>query len=359
MNKSIHPSLLLRNCLLVTLVLALPLSGCAPKELPMPIELVLHSWVDYMPQSVMDAFTKEYGISIKYVEYESEEEPVKNIQIGNVYDLVLLNPEFISPLVEENLLKPIDYQNVPNFKNVSANFRELVFDPDNKYSIPFHWGTTGILVRTDLIDRPITSWNDLWDPAFAGKVGIWDVPRSMIPITLKALGYSANSQDLAQLEEAHRYLLKLKANAVILSGLEPSITPILESGKLEIGFGWAYDAAQAKLSNKPIEYVIPEEGTILWSDFFVIPANANNPRGAELFLNFILQPEIAGQIINESYYPVPVDGAELYVLPEILKDPAIYPDQSQIQNAEITLPISKDRKAIYDDIWASFMDGNP
>jgi spermidine/putrescine-binding protein len=108
----------------------------------------------------------------------------------------------------------------------------------------------------------------------------------------------------------------------------------------------------------PIEYIIPEEGTILWMDNFIIPANANNPLGAELFLNFILQPEIAAQIINESYYPMAVDGVEPFVLPEILQNPVIFPDNSQLQKAEITLPIRPDRKWIYDDIWADFMEGN-
>jgi spermidine/putrescine transport system substrate-binding protein len=261
-------------------------------------------------------------------------------------------------MVEENLLKPIDHYNVPNFKNVSANFRDLVFDPGNKHSIPFHWGTTGILVRTDLIDHPITSWNDLWDPSFAGKVGIWAIPRSTIPITLKALGYSANSENLDELEKARQYLLQLKSNAVILSGLETSVTPILESGELVIGFGWAYDAALAQESNMPIEYIIPEEGTILWMDNFIIPANANNPRGAELFLNFILQPKIAAQIVNESYYPMAVDGMDQFVLPEILHNSVIFPDDAQMQKAEITLPIRADRKWIYDEIWADFMEGN-
>jgi spermidine/putrescine transport system substrate-binding protein len=359
MIKPIQLNLHVRSCLLALLTINLFIVGCSPKEPPMPTELVLYSWAEYMPQSVMDAFTKEFGITIKYIAYETEEDVPENIQAGKVYDLVLLNPEFIPQLVEKNLLRPIDYRQVPNFKNVSANFRDLVFDPGNKYSVPFHWGTTGILVRTDLIDRPITSWNDLWDPAFAGKVGIWPYPRSVIPITLKALGYSANSENLAELEKARQYLLKLKPNAVVISGFETSMVPMLESGELEIGFGWAYDAALAQESNLPIEYVIPEEGTILWMENFIIPANANNPRGAELFLNFILQPEIAAQIVNESYYPMAVDGSEQFVLPEILHNPVIFPDNTQMQQAEITLSIRPERKWIYDEIWADFMEGNP
>jgi spermidine/putrescine transport system substrate-binding protein len=348
-----------RSRLWVFLLLGMLISGCAPQEPPMPTELVLYSWVEYMPQSVMDAFTKEYGITIKYVAYEAEEKVPENIQAGNVYDLVLLNPEFIPQMVEEKLLRPIDYRQIPNFKYVSANFRDLTFDPGNKHSIPFHWGTTGILVRTDLVNRPITKWLDLWDPAFADKVGVWAIPRSVIPFTLKALGYSANSEDLAELDKARQHLLGLKSNAEILSGWKASIIPMLESGEIEIGFGWAYDAVLAQESKLPIRYIIPAEGTILWMDSFIIPANAPNPRGAELFLNFILQPEIAAQIVNESFYPMAVDGAEQFILPEILHNPVIFPDNTQMQKAEITLPIHPDRKSVYDEIWASFMEGDP
>jgi len=348
-----HPS---RPVLSFLIVVGL-LVGCTLSEPPMPRELILYSWAEYMPQSVMDAFTEEYGITFEYLAYETEEEVVENIHAGNIYDLVLLNPEFIPQMAMENLLKPIDYHNIPNFKYVSANFRDLVFDPGNRYSIPFHWGTTGILVRTDLVDQPVTSWNELWNPAFAGKAGIWAIPRSTVPITLKALGYSANSENLAELEMARQYLLQLKSNAVIVSGLETSIVPMLESGELVIGYGWAYDAALAQESNLPIDYIIPKEGTILWMDNFIIPAGANNPHGAELFLNFILQPEIAAQIVNESYYPMAVDGIEPFVLPEIVQNPVIYPDNDQLQEAEITLPIRTDRMWIYDSIWADFMAG--
>ena len=342
--------------LLIILGSSLPLASCAA-EPPLPKELILYNWVDYMPQSVMDAFTNEYGITIKYVAYGSQEEVPESIEAGIAYDLVVLGPEFIPGLAEKKLLKTIDYRNIPNFKYVSANFRDLAFDPGNKYSIPFHWGTTGILVRTDRIKRPITSWKDLWDPAFAGKLGIWPISRSMIPITLKSLGYAANSENPAELEKVRQRLLELKPNAVIVSNMESTVVPLLESGEVDIAYGWAYDAMVAQESTVPIEYSIPQEGTILWTDHFFIPANANNPRGAELFLNFILQPETAALSVNESYYPLAVDGTEQYVRPEILHNPVIFPDKTQLQNAEITLPIHPDRKWIFDDIWADFVEG--
>ncbi|MBK7452435.1 MAG: spermidine/putrescine ABC transporter substrate-binding protein [Anaerolineales bacterium] len=359
MDKSFQRNFQLRNCLLVMVFLSLILPGCAPKEQPIPGELILYNWVEYMPQPVLDAFTKENGITVKYVTYQSQEEAFDNMQAGTVYDLVVLKPEFIPELAEQNQLKAIDYAQVLNFKYVSANFRDLAFDPGNKYTIPFHWGTTGILFRTDLVDRPITRWSDLWDPTFAGKVGVWPIPDSLIPITLKMLGHSANSEDPAQMEEVRQSLLQLKPNSVVISNTNATVVPLLESGEVEIAFGWAYDAMLAQESTQPIEYIIPEEGTILWTDYFCIPANAANPRGAELFLNFILQPEIAARIVNESYYPMAVDGMDEFIIPDILHNPVIFPDNAQMQNAEIILPTHNSRKPAYDDVWSSFIGNNP
>lgn len=343
--------------ILVTLSFNFLLTGCASKEPPLPKELILYNWMDYMPQSILDAFTKETGIRVNYVAYESQEDAVESIEAGNVYDVVVMGAEFIPQLAEENRLKPIDYRYTQNFKNVSANFRDLAFDPGNKYSIPFHWGTTGLLVRTDLVSKPVTSWRDLWDPAFAGKVGIWPIARSLIPISLKAQGYSANSEDPSQLEATHRHLMQLKPNAQIISNMDSSVVPKLESGELQLAYGWAYDAVLAQQSVVPITYIIPAEGTILWTDHFIIPVNANNPRGAEMFLNFILQPKIAAQIVNESYYAMAVVGIEEFVRPELLQNTVIFPDNSELKNAEITLPVHLDRKWIFDEIWADFMDG--
>ena len=147
--KKLTPFHMIIHIILLTMLSSnFLLAGCSA-EPPMPKELVLYNWVDYMPQSVMYAFTKEHGITIKYVAYGSQEEVPESIEAGSAYDLVVLGPEFIPELAEKKLLKTIDYRNVPNFKHVSANFRDLAFDPGNKYSIPFHWGTTGILVRTD------------------------------------------------------------------------------------------------------------------------------------------------------------------------------------------------------------------
>ena len=157
-------------------------------------------------------------------------------------------------------------------------------------------------------------------------------PAFSIPITLKMLGHSANSESPAEMEEVRQSLLGLKPNVVVISNTNATVVPMLETGELEIAFGWAYDATLAQELSLPIEYIIPQEGTILWTDYFCIPANAANLRGAELFLNFILQPEIAAQIVNESYYPMAVDGMDQFYYPRNPAQPSYLP--SKCSNAK-------------------------
>jgi spermidine/putrescine transport system substrate-binding protein len=346
--------------LCVIVVLATACNGNSTESPATPAlanEITLYNWIDYLPQSVMDAFTEEYGITINYVYYESQEEAVQNIRAGKTYDLVVLPPELIPGLYNEGYLAPIDYSNVLNFKNVSPNFRDLAFDPGNKYSIPFHWGTTGLIYRKDLVHKEITSWSDLWGPEFEGQVGIWPILRAVIPITLKSLGYPANSEDPAHLQMALEKMLELRKTSFLLSNASSSIVPVLAEGEAVIGYGWAYDALI--IEDLPILYTIPEEGSILWSDHFVIPANSTNKQTAELFLDFLLRPEISGQIINESYYPMANDAAVPFISPEIINNPIIFPPSDVIENSEIILSLSPEGLKLYEDIWQQFMDAVP
>ena len=207
--------------------------GGAPTPVPTPTpppladELILYNWAEYMPQSVLEAFTEAYGVRVVYEAYESQEDAADNIQAGRIYDVAVLPPEQIPSLIAAGALAEINFRNIPNFKNVSANFRDLAFDPGNRHSIPFHWGTTGLLVRTDLVKEPVTRWADLWNPKFAGKVALWPVSRDLIPIALKSLGYRADSDRPAELEAALQALLKLKPNAFFIGNDNATVVPVL------------------------------------------------------------------------------------------------------------------------------------
>lgn len=156
-------------------------------------QLVFLSWADDLPQSVIDAFESEFGVELVYETYESTEEAVENLRAGRVYDVAVIDGPYIPRLVADELLVKIDYRNVPNFRHVSANFRDLSFDPGNLYSVTYNWGLAGLIVRNDLVGRPVTTWSDLWDPALAGRELVWDDKDILIGIALQSLGYSINT----------------------------------------------------------------------------------------------------------------------------------------------------------------------
>jgi spermidine/putrescine transport system substrate-binding protein len=357
-SSSTKPIRRLRGVLLV--VASVLLAACqsaagAPTPDDGPTTITLYNWVDYMPQSVIDAFTAEYGIQVEPVVYEAQEEVVAGLRAGNSYDLVVLTVEYIPDLLENGFLAEIDHRNVPNVKNIPANFRDITFDPGNRYTIPYHWGTTGLLVRRDLVAFMPTRWSDLWDTRFGGKVAIWPLEDALLPIALKVLGYSANSEEPAEIEAAFAELRRLRDHAYIIGNENATVIPDLAAGKAVLAYGWAYDALLAAEDGLPIEYVLPEEGAVLWSDYLLIPSSSPHKAEAELFLNFLLRPDIAAQLVAESYYPVANDAALPLIDPELLTNPIIYPPAEDLVNAELTLPLSSEGKRLRSEAWAKFM----
>lgn len=339
------------------------LNGCgAPLTPPSPTppklaeELTVYGWIGYMPQSVLDAFSKEYGVKVNYVVYKTQEEPIANLQAGKIYDVVFIDSEFIQGLLAGNLLAEIDLHHLPNFKNVSANFRDLAYDPGNKHSIMFEWGTTGLIVRQDLVEQPITRWADLWDQPYAGKIGIWPLQRPLIAIALKSLGHSANSENPVELEEALQHLLELKSNAFFLDLNQSTSSAYLLEGKATVVYGWSTDVLNARQQNNQIAYVLPKEGTLLWGDNLIIPANSPNKYTAHLFINFLLRPEISAEITNEIFVATTNEAAQPFIKPEIRNEPIIFPSNTDLKNAEIAVPLNPQAKKLYDEIWTRFMN---
>lgn len=320
-------------------------------------ELLLFNWEDYMPQSVLDAFTSEYGIRVKYLTYESMEEAVAQLRSGGVYDIVVIENNNIKPLRDEGLLVPLNYRNIPNFRNISHNFRDLAFDPGNAYSIPFDYGTTGLLVRDDLVkDVPISKWSDLWEPGFTGKVAARPLAYELIGISLKSLGYSLNSENPQQLEEALQRLIELKPALVLVDDASSDAVKILLGGEVSVMIGWGNDALLAYEENENISYVLPEEGTLLWGESFVIPAKSRNKAAAELFLNFILRPEVSAWIANEIGYATANQAAYPLIKPELIDNPIIFPSIEVVRKADWYEPLSPAGERLYADVWAEFMD---
>lgn len=332
---------------------AAPTGVSASTPIPLAKELIFYDWDGDMPQSVLDAFESEYNVRVTYLAYESQEEAIENLGEGLVYDVIVMESRFIPSLVDQGLLASLDRQNIPNLKNISANFRELAYDPDNSYSVPYNWGTTGLVVRSDLVAAPISSWNSLWDPQYAGRVGIWKgQPRETIGLTLKALGYSANSENQVELEEALEYLMQLKSHALIIEDYNSYTSAyMLVEGRAVMTVGFAYDVLEGSRLNGSITYVLPQEGALLWGDNFIVPSNSQDQYTAELFIDFLMRPEINAEIANQNLYATPNEAAFPYIQPELLNNPVIFPSAESLRNSEVILPLSGRGQEIYDDVW--------
>ncbi len=362
MTRFIYGAIILLSIVLILYLFAVyPKSSATSSEATPELaqELVLYDWSEDAIGEVAKQFTAEYDVSIRYLTYESQEEAIENMRAGQVYDVVVMENQFIPSLIADGLIAEIDLQHIPNFKNVPANFRDLVIDPGNQHTIPYSWGSTGLVVRSDLLEKPMTKWADLWDPTYAGRVVNWiNSPRYTIGAALLVLGYSVNSEDPEELEHALKKLIELKPHAIWLNE-EATSADLLVSGEAIAGLGWAYDVLTAREESDSIEYVLPEDGTILWADNFVIPANSPNKETAELFLDFVLRPEIASQIITANYYPMANDAAVAYLDAQLLNDSVVYPTNEQMQNAELLLPLSRTGDQLYAEIWQRFMEANP
>lgn len=344
---------------LVVLLGWIILSSCQAQPTPSS-PLIVYGWEGDIPQEVFDDFTKEFGAPIQFLAYESQEEAIDNLRAGARYDVLTMDSRFIPLLRQEGRLSELDLQSIPNRKNLAPEFQNPSFDAGNQYAIPFNWGTLGLIYRRDLVNAPITSWNDLWDARYAGRVGIWSgVPREVLGLTLKSMGYSANSVKRAELEAALERLATLKPNSVLLEEIDPtSSVPALKGGQVVLAMGWADDVVAASEEGLDVGYTLPKEGALTWIDTLVVPSTSVNKKTAQQFLDFMLRPEIAARIADANNFAVTNQAAGPLVNPARLNDPVIYPTAQALQGAEPILPLSAEGQALYDYIWALFLAQN-
>lgn len=341
------------------------LNGCTlstrtptPTQPSLAAEITFYDWDNDIPQSVFEQFADEYGVKVNVLSYDSQEQIFGEISRGKIYDVVVIENDFLPHFINNGLLKKIDYANVPNFKNIMANFRDLSYDPKNIHSIPFNWSTTGLLVRPDLLEETPDQWSDLWDPQYRGMIGIRkDVSADFIGITLKSLGYSINSENKEELAQAEARMMEIRPYIHLVgSGME-DVIPLLGDGTLAIVVGWSGEVMANQESHPNIQYIIPEDGSLLWGDNFVIPTSSPNQYTAEVFLNFLLRPEIAAEIANYNCYATANEAALPLIDKEILNSPLSFPPDEILQKSEVFTPLSSECTALREDIWERFITG--
>ena len=325
---------------------AVTMSGCgkSAEKAGGAGEVYVYNWGEYIDEDVIAQFKEETGIDVLYDMFETNEEMYPVIEAGGVkYDAVCPSDYMIQKMIENNMLAEINFDNVPNIKEIDSKYMDMSrsFDPENKYSVPYCWGTVGILYNTSMVapeDAP-TKWSDLWDEKFKDNILMQDSVRDAFMVALKSLGYSMNTTNEAEIAEARDLLIKQKP--LVQAYVIDQVRDKMIGG--EAAMGVIYSGEMLYIQQEvadlgldySLEYVIPEEGTNLWLDSWVIPANAPNKENAEKWINFLCRPDIAKKNFEYITYPTPNKGAFDLLDSDLQNNKAIFPDTESLKNCEV------------------------
>ncbi len=311
--------------------------------------LYVYNWGDYIDESVLDQFEEKYNVRVVYDMFSTNEDMyVKVTSGGSKYDVLFPSDYMIKRMIDEDLLHKINLENVPNEKYIDPMFKGLDHDPDNEYSVPYMWGTLGILYNRKMVADPVDSWDILWNEKYRKQILMIDSQRDAVGIALQKLGYSLNSTNLDELEAAKQELIKQKGLVLAYVIDEAKDKMVAEEAALAVV--WSGDAVYAIRDNPDLAYAVPKDGSNLWFDGMVIPKTAQNKELAEAFINFMNEPEIALANTEHTGYSTPHLEARARLSPEQANDPAAYPDPEDIANAEVFVHIGEMLKE-YDRIW--------
>ena len=329
---------------------------------PASNELYVYNWGEYIDESVIQDFEAETGIHVVYDLFETNEEMYPVIEAGAVkYDVVCPSDYMIQKMQENGLLAEINFDNIPNYSQIGQEYRDMseAFDPGNKYSVPYCWGTMGILYNTKRLEElgvpAPTKWADLWDERLSGEILMQNSVRDTFTAALKMLGYSLNSTNEEELAQARDLLIEQKplVQAYVIDqvrdkmiGGEAAVAMIYSGEMLYI-----QDSVAEQGLDYTLEYIIPEEGTNYWLDSWVIPANAEHKENAEKWIDFLCRPDIAKKNFDYITYPTPNTGAYEMLDDDLKNNTALFPDLSKLTNCETIKYLGDDVDAIYNDMW--------
>lgn len=316
-------------------------------------QVIVYNWGEYLDPEVITLFEKETGINVVYEEFETNEIMYPKVQSGAIaYDVVCPSDYMIQRMIENDLLAELNFDNIPNVKNIGQEYfkQSRQFDSENKYSVPYCWGTVGILYNKTMVDEPIDSWSVLWDEKYKDNILMQDSVRDAFAVALKYKGHSLNSTDLDELEEAKE--LQIEQKPLVQAYVIDQVRDKMIGNEAAIGVIYSGEAIYTQLENPNLEYVIPKEGSNVWIDSWVIPKNAKHKENAEAFINFLCRPDIAKMNFDYITYSTPNTAAR-----ELIEDPAIrnskiaFPDASELERCETFQFLGDKNDAIYNKLW--------
>jgi spermidine/putrescine transport system substrate-binding protein len=314
----------------------------------------VYNWGEYIDPELIKQFEKETGITVIYETFDSNEAMMTKIENGGTsYDVAMPSEYAIEKMKKNDMLIPIDHSKISNLTNIDPYFLDLPFDPGNKYSIPYFWGTVGIAFNPTLLDgQTFESWEDLWDPSLKQEVILVDGAREVMGMGLNTLGYSLNTKDEGQLQESTDKLKTLSPNIKAIIGDE--IVETMRRSESAVALVWSGQAADIMYVNEDIDYVVPSEGSNLWFDNMIIPKTSANVEGAHQFINFMLDPKIAAQNAEYVGYSTPNEQAIKLMDPEVTGDERFYPTEEMRGRLEVYKNLGVETLGKYNELFLEF-----
>lgn len=339
----------------IAAAITLSFTGCGPKESASGKngQVIVYNWGEYLDPEVLEIFEDETGIKVIYDEYETNEIMYPKVEAGAVaYDVVCPSDYMIQKMIDNDLLAEINFDNIPNIKNIGKTYMEQSreFDPENKYSVPYCFGTVGILYNKTMVDEPVDSWSILWNEKYKDNILMQDSVRDAFAAALKYKGYSLNSTTESELQEAKNLLIEQKP--LVQAYVIDQVRDKMIGDEAALGVIYSGEAIYTQRENSNLEYVIPKEGSNVWIDSWVIPKNAPNMENAEKFINFLCREDIA--LMNFEYitYSTPNEAARAMIEDEEIRTSKIaFPEPEALVNCETYQYLGEDMDALYNGLW--------
>lgn len=316
-------------------------------------EVIVFNWGEYIDPETLSLFEKETGIKVVYEEFDTNETMYPKVETGaSAYDVICPSDYMIQKMIDNDLLAEINFDNIPNVKNIGEQYFEQSkeFDPENKYSVPYCFGTVGILYNKTMVPDPVESWSILWDEKYADNILMQDSVRDAFMVALKLNGYSMNTLDESQLQTAKNSLIEQKP--LVQAYVIDQVRDKMIGDEAALGVIYSGEAIYTQRENENLEYVVPKEGTNVWIDSWVIPKNAPNKENAEKFIDFMCREDIA--LMNFEYitYSTPNVAAQALIEDEDIKNSKIaFPDLSQYENLETFQYLGSEGDDLYNSLW--------
>lgn len=333
-------------CILVTLALMLPVCASAQEVVN------VFNWEDYIDESVLAQFEQETGIHVNYMRFTTNEDMIVQVEANpGAFDVCFPSDYIVERMLSKDMLAEIDYDKVPNAQYILENLRNPDYDPNNVHSLPYMWGTVGILYNTTMVEEPVDSWGILWDSKYKSNVFMLDSFRDSMGVTLKYLGHSMNTRDIIALESCKDKLIEQKKNGIVKAYQVDETKDKMVAGEAALAVMWSGDAQYAIDLNPDLAYSIPSEGSNIWIDAMVIPKNAQNMDNALKFVDFLCRPDIAQKNCEAIWYSSPNSGAIELMGEDYTENPVMNPTDEEVARCEFFHDIDETFMPVYTALW--------